>query len=288
MDAGTPAIVRSAMSAIGSATTPVSTPIVGAVSGERATSTPRRTAGAAGRATCAPAVATRRRRRTNGVRAAISSAAGWSSASRATASCRARGLGAFVHRIDCGSQDHGPVPSPKLIARNVAAVRRFAEASSLAQTTAGKPGVDAAGVRDRQLLSRASNAICAISSGASFRSSKSTSATIRSPWSSVDTDGVACAAAVGRTLAGRQRRDLRRRSHELAQGVRYSCRELSGTFGSWLARPSSALASIEATLAPAPVPGRKPPDAWTAVRLLTEGTDVTLAFVNDGGPETLS
>ena len=32
-----------------------------------------------------------------------------------------------------------PVPSPKLIARNVAAVRRFADASSLTQTTAGNP-----------------------------------------------------------------------------------------------------------------------------------------------------
>ena len=32
-----------------------------------------------------------------------------------------------------------PVPSPKLIARNVAAVRRFADASSLTQTTSGNP-----------------------------------------------------------------------------------------------------------------------------------------------------
>lgn len=50
-----------------------------------------------------------------------------------------RAAPALCPSIVVGSRIMAPVPSPKLIARNVAAVRRFADALSLAQTTAGNP-----------------------------------------------------------------------------------------------------------------------------------------------------
>jgi Ferritin-like len=84
---------------------------------------------------------------------------------------------------------------------------------------------------------------------------------------SVDMVGVQ---AAGLAAAIVQR--YRRIANDLAAGRSWAVRRLGGTFG-----PLGPLTlTISQLDAPSIGGGRRPPDAWTAVRMLTEGTEVTL------------
>jgi hypothetical protein len=235
---GTPAIVRSAMRAIVWDPHPHSMPIGGARFWPNGTSTPRWTAGCAGPATSAPAVATRRRRHERR-RAAISSATGWISASRAIASCRARGLGTLsIHR--CREQDNGTgtVPQPDRAKRSPGCVR-FADASSLTQTTAGNPvstrlesgiGNCFPGLEcDLRNLERRFFPFLEVDIGDD-----------QITLVGVDTDGVARAAASGE-LSQPKVATYSTLANELASGRSVFISRLSGTFG--------VLGSLDLTLA---------------------------------------
>ena len=180
-----------------------------------------------------------------------------------------------------------PVQSPKLIARNVAAVRRFADASSLVRTTAGNPvstrlesgiGNCFPGLEcDLRNLERRFFPFLEVDIGDS-----------QIALVGVDSDGVARATAAG-GLSQADAANYSILANELATGRAVFVSRLSGSFGV-LGRLDLTLDS-PSTQADFPQsstgPNRRPPDAWTAVRLLTEGTDVTLVFVNDGGPGTV-
>jgi hypothetical protein len=187
-----------------------------------------------------------------------------------------------------------PVQSSKLIARNVAAVRRFADPASLIQTTAGNPvsarlesgiGNCFPGLEcDLRNLERRFFPFLEMDIIEGFMLMVG-----------VDTDGVAKAAASG-DLPQSKATIYSTLANELATGRSVFVSHLSGTFGVLgvldldLALPSlNGAPEVEGDFTSSSTgPGRKPPDAWTAVRLLTENTDVTLRFVNDGGPGTLT
>ena len=92
---------------------------------------------------------------------------------------------------------------------------------------------------------------------------------------SVDLAG-ATADATGAVSVG-SLQAYQRLARDVKAGKAWHVRELVGTFG-----PLGQLTlDIEALTTPSTGDGRRPPDAWTAVRLLTEGTDVVLRL---GGP----
>ena len=164
-----------------------------------------------------------------------------------------------------------PVQSQKLIARNVAAVRRFADASSLVRTMAGNP------VSTRLEFGFGNcfpgwNATCAISSGASSPSSKWISAISQIALVGVDFDGVARATAAG-GLSQADAANYSILANELATGRAVFVSRLSGSFGV-LGRLDLTLDS-PSTQADFPRsstgPNRRPPDAWTAVRPVDGG-----------------
>ena len=180
-----------------------------------------------------------------------------------------------------------PVQSQKLIARNVAAVRRFADASSLVRTMAGNPvstrlesgiGNCFPGLEcDLRNLERRFFPFLEVDIGDS-----------QIALVGVDSDGVARATAAG-GLSQADAANYSILANELATGRSVFVSRLSGSFGV-LGRLDLTLdsPSTQADFPPSSTgPNRRPPDAWTAVRLLTEGTDVTLVFVNDGGPGTV-
>ena len=180
-----------------------------------------------------------------------------------------------------------PVQSPKLIARNVAAVRRFADASSLVRSTAGNPvstrlesgiGNCFPGLEcDLRNLERRFFPFLEVDIGDS-----------QIALVDVDSDGVARARAAG-GLSQADAASYSILANELATGRAVFVSRLSGSFGVLgqlnltLGSPSTQADFPQSSTGP----NRRPPDAWTAVRLLTEGTDVTLVFVNDGGPGTV-
>ena len=183
---------------------------------------------------------------------------------------------------------------PKLIARNVAAVRRSADPSNLVSTTAGNPvstrlesgiGNCFPGLEcDLRNLERRFFPFLEVDPIDNFIF-----------LASVDTDGVAHAEAAG-DLSQADASVYATLADDLRAGRSVLASRLTGTFGALgplslnLGLPALGNApAVDGDLAtPSAGAGRKPPDAWTAVRLLTEGTDVTLVFVNDGGPETLT
>ena len=184
--------------------------------------------------------------------------------------------------------------SPKLIARNVAAVRRFANASRVAPTVAGNPvstrlesgiGNCFPGLEcDLRNLERRFFPFLEMDPSENFIF-----------LAGVDSDGVARATAAG-DLPRSDATIYARLANELSAGRSVLVSQLTGTFGLLgpltlhLALPALGSApAVDGDLTtPSAGAGRKPPDAWTAVRLLTEGTDVTLVFVNDGDSETLT
>ena len=180
-----------------------------------------------------------------------------------------------------------PVQSPKLIARNVAAVRRFADASSLVRTTAGNPV-------STRLESGIGNCFPGLECDLRnlerrfFPFLEVDISDTQIALVGVDSDGVARATAAG-GLSQADATNYSILANELATGRAVFVSRLSGSFGV-LGRLDVTLdsPSTQADFPPSSTgPNRRPPDAWTAVRLLTEGTDVTLVFVNDGGPGTV-
>jgi hypothetical protein len=183
---------------------------------------------------------------------------------------------------------------PKLIARNVAAVRRFADPSNLVSMTAGNPV-------STRLESGIGNCFPGLECDLRNLERRFFPFLETDPidnfifLASVDADGVAHAEAAG-GLSQADASVYTALADDLRSGRSVLVSQLTGTFG--LLGPLSlnlglpALGQAPAVdgdlTTPSAGAGRKPPDAWTAVRLLTEGTDVTLVFVNDGGPETLT
>jgi hypothetical protein len=187
-----------------------------------------------------------------------------------------------------------PLQPAKLIARNVAAVRRFADPSSVVRTATGNPastrlesgiGNCFPGLEcDLRNLERRFFPFLEVDTIGNFMIVVS-----------VDADGVARARAAG-DLSQSDATVYTGIADRLAAGRTVLVSRLTGTFGVLgslalnLALPSlnQAPAVTGDLRRPSSGPGRKPTDAWTAVRLLTEGTDVTLAFVNDGPPGTVT
>ena len=181
--------------------------------------------------------------------------------------------------------------SPKLIARNVAAVRRLADPSSLLSITAGNPV-------STRLESGIGNCFPGLECDLRNLERRFFPFLEMDPienfifLASVDTEGVAHAEAAG-DLPQADAGVYAALADDLKAGRSVLVSRLAGTFGVLgplslnLALPALGQApAVDGDLAiPSAGAGRKPPDAWTAVRLLTEGTDVTLVFVNDGGPE---
>jgi hypothetical protein len=84
------------------------------------------------------------------------------------------------------------------------------------------------------------------------------------------------ARAAGLPAATVQR--YRRIASDIAAGRNWAVGRMSGTFG-----PLGQLAFDIAALRPRSTgPGRRPPDAWTAIRMLTEGTEVVLDLQGPG------
>jgi hypothetical protein len=89
----------------------------------------------------------------------------------------------------------------------------------------------------------------------------------------VDIEGVQASVKNGETAADAAS-IYREIGSRLSQGRNWMVREMKGTFG-----PLGVLAFAMTDLGiPSTGPGRRPPDAWTAVRLLTEGTPVQLTL----------
>ncbi len=187
-----------------------------------------------------------------------------------------------------------PTSQPKLIARNVAAVRRFADPSNLLSITAGNPV-------STRLESGIGNCFPGLECDLRNLERRFFPFLEMDPMdnfiflASVDTDGVAHAQAA-RDLSQADASVYAALADDLKAGRSVLVSRIAGTFGVLgplslaLGLPALGQApEVDGDLAtPSAGAGRKPPDAWTAVRLLTEGTDVTLVFVNDGGSETLT
>jgi Ferritin-like len=187
-----------------------------------------------------------------------------------------------------------PLQSPKLIARNVAAVRRFTDPANLVRTTAGNPvstrlesgiGNCFPGLEcDLRNLERRFFPFLEMDIIEGFMAV-----------ASVDSDGVAHARASG-DLSQANAATYTNLAGQLTAGRSVFVSRLTGTFGILgqlalnLALPAlGQRPAVDGDLTtPSVGPGRRPPDAWTAVRLLTEGSNVTLAFVNDGSSGTVT
>jgi hypothetical protein len=185
-----------------------------------------------------------------------------------------------------------PLQPAKLITRNVAAIRRFADPSSVTRTAAGNPastrlesgiGNCFPGLEcDLRNLERRFFPFLEVDTIGPFM-----------VLASVDTDGVARATTAGE-LPQPGAAVYTGLADDLAAGRTVFVSRLTGTFGVLgllsfnLALPAlDPEPAVDGDLArPSSGSSRNPTDAWTAVRLLTEGTDVTLAFVNDGAPGT--
>ncbi len=86
------------------------------------------------------------------------------------------------------------------------------------------------------------------------------------------------AAAQASGLSAEIVRQYRRIATNVGAGRRWNVRRLTGTFGP-LGRLELPIESLEA---PSMGRGRRPPDAWTAVRMLTEGTEIVLDLRGPG------
>ena len=177
-----------------------------------------------------------------------------------------------------------PLQSPKLIARNVGAVRRFADPSSPIQTTAGNPV-------STRLESGIGNCFPGLECDLRnlerrFFPFLEVDISDKMSVARVDTDGVAQARASG-ALSQADAATYSTLASRLTAGRSVLVSRLAGNFGvlgSLAFNLEIRDLGIAGDLAiPSAGPGRRPPDTWTAVRLLTEGTDVTLTFVNDRG-----
>jgi hypothetical protein len=173
--------------------------------------------------------------------------------------------------------------TPKLLPRNVAALRRGADPSAAVVAVAGNsvatrlesgignffPGLEC----DLRNLERRFFPFLEIDTD--FDKLLAVSA--------VDVAGAA--AAFGRQEISASDLDTYRTiAHELAQGIRWSVQTIDGDFGP-LGRQKVRLSSLNGDSfdskpghKPPNTMDRPPPDAWTAVRLLKENSDVTLTL----------
>lgn len=100
---------------------------------------------------------------------------------------------------------------------------------------------------------------------------------------SVDTAGVQSAASSGQIPAGTAT-IYQQIASDLASNRTWRITQIRGTFG-----PLGVNTLVVANLTlPSTGPNRLPPDAWTAIRLLTEGTDVQLTLMRNNMTRTLT
>ncbi len=182
--------------------------------------------------------------------------------------------------------------APKLIARNAAALRRFADPSAGMPSIAGNPvttrlesgiGNCFPGLEcDLRNLERRFFPFLEIDMIGNFML-----------LIAVDETGVAEARAAG-DLSAADAATYGALATLVGNGRTVLVSRIGGTFGPLGAQTfRPALPSFGGAPAvagdfgtPSTGPGRRPTDAWTAVRLLTEGTEVTLRFANDGSAAT--
>src|SRR5882724_281461 len=160
----------------------------------------------------------------------------------------------------------------KLIPRNVAALRRGQDSSAGARLVAGNPV-------STRLESGVGNCFPGLECDLRnlerrffpFLEVDIQDTEIRV--ASVDTAGVQSVAASGQMTA-ETAGIYQQIATGLAQGRKWTVRQITGTFG-----PLGIQTLVLANLTPPSAgPNRLPPDAWTAIRLLTEGTDVQLTL----------
>lgn len=100
---------------------------------------------------------------------------------------------------------------------------------------------------------------------------------------SVDTVGVQAAASSGQ-LPATAASVYQQIAGDLASNLRWRITQIRGTFG-----PLGINTIVVANLGlPSTGPNRLPPDAWTAIRLLTEGTEVQLTLARGNVTRTLT
>jgi hypothetical protein len=169
-----------------------------------------------------------------------------------------------------------PLPPVKLVPRNVAAVRRVPRQAADVVVVAGNPmstrlesgvGNCFPGLEcDLRNLERRFFPFLEVDVG-------DNSITI------VAADAAGAAAdAKARGLPADGPKAYRTIARDLAAGRSWQVRRLQGTFGSL----GELTLDIATLAAPSSGPGRQPPDAWTAVRMLTEGTAVVLSLRGPG------
>ena len=175
---------------------------------------------------------------------------------------------------------------PKLVARNVAAVRRFSDPLTITRIAPGNPA-------STRLESGIGNCFPGLECDLRnlerrFFPFLEVDISDRMGLASVDSEGVAHARAAG-ALSQADAAVYSTLASQLAAGRSVQVSRLAGDFGALgslavnLDLPDLNVAGDLGT--PSTGPGRMPPDIWTAVRLLTEGSDVTLTFVRANGTQ---
>lgn len=173
--------------------------------------------------------------------------------------------------------------TPKLLARNVAAVRRFARPAEVTATIAGNPA-------STRLESGVGNCFPGLECDLRnlerrflpFVEVNSNIGTNQLVLVSVDLAGAAAAAAAGEITAAEEQlyRDL---AALAVDGAPVVVSRLAGQFGvlGQLAFDPRALQPVSMGAA------RLPTDCWTAVRMLTEGVPVEVTFVKDSTAQSV-
>src|SRR5690349_7221139 len=175
-----------------------------------------------------------------------------------------------------------PLQPSKLIARNVAAVRRFADPSNLVSMTSGNP-----------VSTRLESGI-----GNFFPGLECDLRNLERrffPFLEVDTDfadiviarvdlgGAADALSRG-IISAADLENYRTIERDVGGGVRWAVRTIAGDFGP-LGVQTVALSELSGQSSG---DGRRPPDAWVAVRMLKEGSLVTLTLGRTPGPGVIT
>src|SRR5690349_7970026 len=171
-----------------------------------------------------------------------------------------------------------PLQPSKLIARNVAAVRRFADPSNLVSMTSGNP-----------VSTRLESGI-----GNFFPGLECDMRNLERrffPFLEVDTDfsdivvaavdlGGATEAVSNGVISAADLENYRTIQLDVSQGIRWSVRTIAGDFGP-LGAQTVTLSELSGQSFGE---GRPPPDAWVAIRLLKERSLVTLTLRRTPGP----
>jgi hypothetical protein len=172
--------------------------------------------------------------------------------------------------------------APKLLPRNVSAMRRGRDPASATRTTIGNP-----------VSTRLESGI-----GNFFPGLECDMRNLERrffPFLEVDTDfsdivvaavdlASATAASANGAISAATLENYRTIQHDIGQGMRWSVRTIAGDFGPLGAQTVtlSALSGVSFG------DGRPPPDAWVAIRLLKEQSLVTLSLARTPGPGQIS